>query len=218
MVFKVEEATHLFWGEYPYKALVELPIRLKDFKSSGPYFLACRQSAKTLVFDTTDYKQRVESNKVSLFFKTKSSFDFFIKNNEPLISKVTAPASDIAMKAMQDRKIRVRPSLFFRKFRWKITMTAAYRLVEEANEPIDSWVEDYFDITRPAPKKNIFGRINSRCVSNDRIHYNYNNARIIYVSSVSDAVAVKIGLSDYIADIEECLLVSELPTNISDSE
>lgn len=219
MVFKVEEATHLFWGEYPYKVLIALPIKLADFKSSGPYFVACRQAAKSLIFDTADYKQRIETNKVSLFFKTEASFEFFIENNRSLIRKVCKPSSDIAMKAMLDRKIRVRPSLFFYKFRWKITMTASYRRVEEANAPIDSWIEDYFDIERPIIKKGgPLNQVLASSVSNDRIHYSYNNARVVYVNSVSDAVAVKIGLSDYIADIAECLLTSELPTNISHSE
>lgn len=218
MVFRVQEATHLFWGKYPYKALVALPLKLKDYKSAGPYFVACRQAAKTLKLDGGEHKQRIETNKVSLFFVSEASFEFFIEHNKDLITEVCRPASTVAMSAMLDRKIRVRPSLFFRKFRWKITMSAAYLRADEANAPVDSWIEEYFDFDRPPPVKTKHGFVKTESVSTDRFHYNYHNARVIYVNSVSDAVAVKIGLSDYITDVAECVLKTELPTNISHLE
>lgn len=215
-MFSIIDTPHLFWGKYPYRAVVKMPRDQAGFQSLAPYYVACRQQAKSLLNVSPDVKKRVEGNKISFFFYTANDLGDFVADNFKYVTSVTKPLAASHTILLDDPTVRVRKTMFFGKYRWKMTMrTQAAHYTR--NEVLDSWIEDYFGITEFTFAPNTYvliGRPIVKWAETDRVRYNYYHNRVIYLADLTDAVAVKIGLSDHISSVVECVLKNEVsPTD-----
>lgn len=207
MKFKVKNISHLFWGKYPYKVTLRIPVRRFTENESWHHRIeAIHKAILDTVKGSKGVKTRQEANTPSYFFMTMEEAQAFIDLNSEVVAELHRPASAAQTVMLADEKLRVRKSLFFGKFRWAVIMRCSYR--EDGMNEADSWIEDYFELDRPVTIVNEVGK--PKWTENDRSRYNYYWTRAIYVNDLADVVAIKLALSQYVKSTLCVVLTTEI--------
>jgi hypothetical protein len=196
---KIKNITHLFWGKYPYKVTLTVPVPEIESPLWHHKIAATDKAIRETVKDRKGVKCRSEANTPSYFFMTLPEAEAFIKANHEIATTLFKPTSDEQIVQLADEKLRFRKSLYFNQYRWAVILKTTYR--EGAMDEADAWVEDYFDLDP--------GGDDIRFVSSERVRYNYYWTRAIYVNELADVIAAKIALSQYVKSTLCCVLPGE---------
>lgn len=208
--YKVKSISHLYWGKYPYKVVLSVPV--EPFKDNTPWHYrveAIHLAVKANVVRSEGVKCRQEANTPSYFFESEDEADDFISANLGLVKTYYRPENDAQIEVLADEKLRARKTLYFGRYRWCITMKPRYR--EGENHEIDEWIENYFDLDRPKIDVPL-DKGGSRTAENHRVLYNYYWARTVYVNDLADVCAIKMSLSTLVKTTHCALLPGEAVT------
>lgn len=190
-----QDLTHLFWGKYPYRVTVMVQ---GDFKSETHRVQAREAMLNGFNLDGVPHKRRVEGNRASLFFEEPEAARIFIAENASVVVEVVRPRSINDISVMTDRKVRVRPTLFFDRYKWMVKFqTTMFPGACASALACDQWVENFLAISET---RRGYGEIEGRAL------YSYAKTRVLYLNEIADVVAAKIALYDYVTSIEECVL------------
>lgn len=195
--YKVKPITHLYWGKYPYKVTLFVPV--PGLKKEMPWHHrteAIHRAIRESVVGTDGLKCRMEAQTPSYFFTDPDAAEDFIAANLGLVKRFFRPESDEQIEMLSgDAKKRARKSLFFGRFRWCVVMRPNYRT--DGNEECDEWIEDYFGLEPvKLPSKDPMGV--RKYAENDRALYNYYWSRTVYVNDLADVCAIKLSLSNHV--------------------
>jgi hypothetical protein len=198
---RYSDLVHLFWGEFPYRAVIEVPHkqrqRCKDFNAVKR---ARDRILDDVIFDG-DLSFRKNADSVSFFFHCGEEAARFIDDNAARIREVTRPACESHIDALQDGRVQMRDRLFFDQYRFIVTFRGrTYMERDEVVAEVDDFVRDTFEMTN--------GSISSeRC----RYQHGKHSTRRLYLRDEADVILVKLALDDEkIAGIEIAKLKSEM--------
>ncbi len=195
MKTKVKTISHLFWGQYPYKVTLRVPVPELGKNESWHHRLeAMHKAVRDNVKGTDGVKARLEANTPSYFFMTEVEAQTFMDLNTGMVSQFFRPESSAQVAMLADEKLRYRKSLFFNKYRWAVVMKSSYML--DMTE-VDEWIEDYFDLDRPLVIATPGGHC-GKSSEGERAKYNYYWTRAIYVNDLADVCAIKLALGQHV--------------------
>lgn len=202
---KYHDLTHLYWSVFPYKVVCATAKSASAYKTHRAFMEAKSRIQRQLVepdpvnvwfFRTTG------GNGINHFFKEESDALAFIDTNVALVTEVHRPrrAQDVTVMAA-DNKVRVRPTLYYGRYHWCVTLATQTMREDGAVDACDEWVEEYFTLSRTQEP-------------DVRVFYSYSGTRKLYLRDEADVIAAKIALSEHVRGVERCVLQSEIDTNV----
>lgn len=205
---KYTDASHLFWGVYPFKVIFRTPYSKSYYRDEKDFFKD-KATLRDQIIDpdpSVVFKINASGNGFSYFFRDRADAEAFIDLNRNFVSEVVRPRTTDAITAMlTDRTVRVRDSLFFRQFRWMVAFDTFEILRPcEVTRECDAWVEEFFCLDGRQPG------VHHASDEEGRVLYHYGTQRKLYLRHDADMMAVRLVLDRHIKQVEYVVLASEV--------
>lgn len=225
---KVHNTARLFYNKYPYKIVFKIDESLLIRNSSRPtyrssnwanhlelrYDLIRRVTNK--MPDDTDFRSRFEDLHYSVFIKDESLFEELLIKLQDCVTEVSIPSSPEHRQLMEDNhRVRVRPTLFLGRFRFKVNIRNNWDNKFEDFEKLQDWLEnleheDDVDRWQPnAPLERLFQEIKENSAKKNRYRYVYSKLSI-YMNDDQDVMMLQLWLNKHYDSAEKAVLISEI--------
>jgi hypothetical protein len=226
---KYRSIDHLFWHTYPYKVCLLNEAR----KRRNPVTWVAHQTSwldynrrrreqrvkrkryltaiRRVLHAATDYRLINGHHHVMVYFRHEEDAARFIDRAHRRVFEVYRPGSDAQHALLlADHKIKLRPTLFYNRYRWCVVFHAA--LWNERESELFEWEALYFATPFVEDDDVCDGR------EMERGFFSVGNQNRLYLRDEKDVILTKLGNSDIIDRIEKVVLVSEVEKNIDESK
>lgn len=185
---KYNDLNHLYWGKFSYRVFIpfETPTT-KWQKDRGDVENNLRSLISWPAAETL-YRSVITSGGFNFYFMDETTASSFIDANH-MVAEVWRPHSKKAIGILADAKARIRTVPYWGKYKWCITFG---KITIADERELDDWVTDHFE-----------------GVEDDRRFYVFANPRKLYLNDELDALAVKVGVGEYVKSIEYAVISSD---------
>lgn len=221
-----EDADRLFYRKFPYRIEVfldRLPYRRPKYLTPSPSDTPakCRDlesrmwaHRRTKAFEKVksscddlnlegEWRCRRAKEKSSFFFTTQADALAFATANKKFIRVIAGPRGTPDAEVMQkDHKNRVRNSLYWLKYRWKVSFKW---LDADRQHELDEWFAQYLDCEEDE-------------VRDDRFRYAWTQPSVVYLAEETDVIMVKVAFNAEVTSIEKAILKQEIDNERSTTQ
>lgn len=225
---KVYNTDRLFYNKYPYKIvfkidesqLIKSNIRPHYRSSNWANHLELRydliKRVKNKMPADADYRGRFEHMHYSVFVKDETLFEELLTKLQDCVTEVSIPSSVEHRQLMEENhRVRVRPTLFLGKYRFKVNIRNNWDNKFEDFEQLQIWLEnlqheDDVDRWQPnAPLDRLFREIKENSAKKNRYRYVYSKLSI-YMNDDQDVMMLQLWLNKHYDSAEKAVLISEI--------
>lgn len=219
--YKIFHTNKLFCNKYPYRVVVSRLVIDQNNDIDGWSLSDCKEWFKskkitdfkiynkirvmhkgTAIICAFFNKKTIQRSKLllsaSVFLKTKSDFNAFVKKYESDVNNVTIPISNAHVSILEnDKSIVSRKSLFYKKYRYVIKFKYHYvfnrfnNFDDSENDFVNDWLKaNFIDLDKDC-KLTTFGKT-------------------LYLNDIDDLMLIKLSLGDEILKIVEVRTFDEI--------
>tara|TARA_B100001057_G_scaffold164305_1_gene164898 strand:+ start:456 stop:1067 length:612 start_codon:yes stop_codon:yes gene_type:complete len=189
-----ETTTKLFYGKFPYKAVME-----KESFDLDQYYNNMRKMIEWLkTLKKFDYQMR-HSRDIQLFFRKRKELEYVANNYGKWVSKVFEPLNKKHYEyLMKNRDTVTRNRLFWNRYPYKITFGCHTEIDKAVN-----WFENFF--TDKDPLRYRFGSSLSQLIREKERWRSYWCNPVLYLTEHDDVMLCKLALNSHIVKIESAV-------------
>lgn len=225
---KIHSTARLFYGKYPYKIvfgidesqLIKNTQRVAYRRSDWANHLELRYNlikrVKNKMPAGTDFRSRFEYLHYSVFVRDQAVFEELLTTLQDCVTEVSIPSSEEHRQIMEDNhRIRVRPTLFLGKFRFRVNIKNNWGNKFAEFEKLQDWLEnleqsDSLDRWQAnSPLERLFLEIKQQTSQRNRYRYVYSKLSI-YLNDEQDVMMLQLWLNNHYDSAEKVVLLSEV--------
>ena len=191
-----KSTTKLFYGEFPYKAVLH-----HQGLDVDEWYANMRKLMKWLrLLPKNDFRVR-QQNRIQLFFKWRKDLVDVLDKNHKFVSEVHEPFNKKHYEYLMDNKDCItRNTLFWSKYRYKITFSNARTLSSD-------WFQNFFKERDPARYR--YGASMSKMLRVKGQYEHYWCNPVLYLAEKDDVVLCKLAMQDKIIRLETAVTFDE---------
>ena len=189
-----ETTTKLFYGKFPYKAVME-----KESFDLDEYYANMRKMIQWLRKIPKSEQQMRHARSIQLFFKKRKDLEYVVNNYGKWVSKVFEPYNKKHYEhLMQNKDSITRKKLFWDRYPYKITFGAH----TDMQKSID-WFSSFF--TEKDPTRFRYGSTLSQLFKEKERWRSYWCNPVLYLTEHDDVMLCKLALNHHIIKIESAV-------------
>lgn len=188
---------HLYWGEYAYRVSIEVPLSQRQRCRKSASVRRLRDAILDEIEHDMDVVYRMKAFGFNFFFSDPVEAERFIDDNAEKIDEVVRPLSLGDIDVLRDRRVRLRESLYYGKFRWCVTFGGNPWFMQcMTTQEVDDFIAQTFSERDPTTY---------------RYKHRKHSPRKLYLRDDADVVLVRLSIEEAnISAIEQVKLREEL--------
>tara|TARA_B100002019_G_C21228100_1_gene578480 strand:- start:244 stop:849 length:606 start_codon:yes stop_codon:yes gene_type:complete len=189
-----ETTTKLFYGKFPYKA-----VMTHEAFDVDEYYGNMTKMLKWLKSLPRDDYQMRHAKTIQLFFRKRKDLEHVVNSFHKWVTQVYEPFNKKHYEyLMQNKDCITRNRLFWNKYSYKITL-GAHTNIEKAV----AWFESFF--TERDPARYRYGQSLGQLMREKETWRSYWCNPVLYLTEHDDVMLCKLALSDHIIKIESAV-------------
>ena len=189
-----ETTTKLFYGKFPYKAVME-----KESFDIDEYYSNMREMIQWLRTLPKSDQQMRHARSIQLFFKKRKDLEYAVNKYGKWVSKVFEPYNKKHYEyLMQNKDVITRNKLFWNRYSYKITF-GCHTDIDKAVV----WFENFF--TEKDPQRYRFGSSLHQLIKEKERWRSYWCNPVLYLTEHDDVMLCKLALNQHIIKIESAV-------------
>jgi hypothetical protein len=221
----VINTARLFFNKFPYKIVFELDKSLLvrsnnriSYRGSVWSNLSSIRSdlirrIKYKIPEGVEHRGRAEDIRYSLFIDDHAVFENILDTMKDYVVEVSMPTNETHLQLMKDNhRIRVRPTLFLKKYRFKVNIKSTWDNTFTDFAELRDWL-DNLKHEDDVDRWELGGSLRRmfRDIGKNISRYRYvNSAYSIYLSDEEDVMMLQLWLNNYYDSAEKVVLISEI--------